>query len=563
MLSGSPGWAEFWRRNPQLIGEILGGVGLFLLGMILMTDGLKSAAGDAMKTLLGKFTGSPIRGMFSGAALTALVQSSSATTLATIGFVSAGLLTFPTALGVILGINIGTTSTGWIVSLLGLKFKISAIALPLVGVGALMRLLGKGKIGAYGTALAGFGLIFVGIDVLQAGMSELATRIDPASFPQGPFFGRLILIFIGVVMTVVMQSSSAAVATTLTALHSEAITLPQAAALVIGQNVGTTVKAVLASIGGSVAVKRTAAAHIIFNLVTAVAAYALLPLFLMGIPLLFDVTDPGSAATAIALFHTGFNVLGVMIFLPILHPFARYVMKIVPEKSLIPRATRFLDPAVAATGSVGVEAARRALVRIERDFVIALDKSVSSPNDEVPGLSDIQEGLAATREFLSRVAATTKDQSESTWKTHLSVMHALDHLDRLAEAAAETQHARWISKKEELHNRLSTVTRTLRQGLEPLEEMIAEELPVPQFKEISLKTADWRRGKRIQLLEASASGDVMPEDTLAQLEAVRWIDRLAYHSWRALRHLSPIQESDAPKNQPREENGEKEEFPAN
>lgn len=520
-----------------MIGQILGGIGLFLLGMILMTDGLKSAAGDAMKNVLGRFTGSPLRGMVSGAGLTALVQSSSATTLATIGFVSAGLLSFPAALGVIFGINIGTTSTGWIVSLLGLKFKIAAFAMPLVGIGALMRLLGPGKFGAYGTALAGFGLIFVGIDVLQVGMSDLATRIDPASFPQGPFFGRLILIVIGIVMTVVMQSSSAAVATTLTALHSEAITLPQAAALVIGQNVGTTIKAIIAAIGGSVAVKRTAVAHILFNVVTALAAFLLLPLFLWGIPQVLDVTDPGNAATAIAFFHTGFNVLGVLIFFPVLHPFANYVMRLVPEETGVLRSTRFLDPTVAATGSVGVEAARRALVRIERDLAMDLDAAARKEPYLPPSLEEVRLGLTQTRDFLGRIGSTTSEQSTDAWNAHLSVMHALDHLDRLLEAAGEEQHARRLTETEELRVHLQRVAGSLGSELAPLEETGAPDLPVERARELATETAEWRRERRLQLLAESAAGNVTPEETLAMLEAVRWIDRLAYHAWRALHHL--------------------------
>ncbi|MFP5380591.1 MAG: Na/Pi symporter, partial [Vicinamibacteria bacterium] len=178
-----------------------------------------------------------------GAGITALVQSSSATTLATIGFVSAGLLSLPNAIGVVIGANIGTTATGWLVSLLGLKLSIGKIAMPLIGVGALLRLLARERLAQAGLALAGFGVIFVGIDALQAGMAALAGRVDPAQFPVAGLAGRLLLVLLGVLMTVIMQSSSAAVATTLTALSGGAITLDQAAALVIGQNVGTTVTA--------------------------------------------------------------------------------------------------------------------------------------------------------------------------------------------------------------------------------------------------------------------------------------------------------------------------------
>jgi len=240
---------------------MLGGIGLFLLGMILMTDGLKTAAGNALRKALARFTGGPLSALLSGATLTALVQSSSATTLATIGFVSAGILTFEQAVGVVFGANLGTTSTGWLVSLLGFKVSIAAFALPMVGAGALANLLGRGRWRAAGLAVAGFGLIFVGIDQLQVGMAGLATRLDPSMLPGDNLAGRLALVGLGVLMTVVMQSSSAAVATTLAALHAGTIGLDHAAALVIGQNVGTTVTAGLAAIGASTAARRTALAH--------------------------------------------------------------------------------------------------------------------------------------------------------------------------------------------------------------------------------------------------------------------------------------------------------------
>ncbi|MBA3886586.1 MAG: Na/Pi cotransporter family protein [Acidobacteria bacterium] len=263
-----------------MIPALAGGIGLFLLGMILLTDGLKAAAGDALRRLLAHFTGGPIKALLSGAAVTAVVQSSSATTLTTIGFVSAGLLTFPQAVGVIFGANLGTTSTGWIVSLLRLKLNIGRVALPLVAVGAMMRLLTPGRTAAVGLALAGFGLIFVGIDMLQVGMAGLALRLDPGALPGGTVAGRLLLVGVGIVMTIIMQSSSAALATTLTALASGTIDLQQGAALVIGQNVLTTMTAGLAAIGASVPAKRTALAHILFNVFTGVAAFAVLPVML-------------------------------------------------------------------------------------------------------------------------------------------------------------------------------------------------------------------------------------------------------------------------------------------
>ncbi|HNP52760.1 MAG TPA: Na/Pi symporter, partial [Nitrosomonas nitrosa] len=224
-----------------LFFQLFGGIGLFLMGMVLLTDGLKAVAGDALRGALVRFTGTPYKAFVSGALVTLMVQSSTATTVTLIGFVSAGLLTFPQAVGVVLGASLGTTGTGWMVSMLGLKVSLGFYALPLVGIGALLRLLTHGRWRSSGLALAGFGLIFVGIDHLQNGMQVLAGAFDLTALPSTGVIGHLIATVIGVFMTVVMQSSSAAVATTLTALHANVINFEQAASLVIGAAIGTTI----------------------------------------------------------------------------------------------------------------------------------------------------------------------------------------------------------------------------------------------------------------------------------------------------------------------------------
>ena len=202
----------------QVIIQLMGGIGLFLLGMSLMTDSLKAMAGESLRQWLAKFTGSPFNAMLSGIGFTLVVQSSTATTLATIGFVSAGVLTFAQAMGVIIGANIGTTSTGWIVAFLGLKFSISNFALPMIGLGAIMKLLGKDRLALVGLGVAGFGLIFFGIDVLQIAMASFAERVDLSVWSNNDISTRLILVLIGIIMTILLQSSSAAVTATLAAL---------------------------------------------------------------------------------------------------------------------------------------------------------------------------------------------------------------------------------------------------------------------------------------------------------------------------------------------------------
>lgn len=219
------------------LSTLAGGIGLFLLGMVLMSDSLKALAGESLRTALSHLTGKPMKALMAGIGATVAVQSSTATTMATIGFVSAGLLSFGNAIGVIIGANIGSTSTGWIVAVLGMKFSISALAMPIIGLGALMKLLGKDRLALVGLVLCGFGLLFVGIDFLQQAMADLAQHIDLSRFAADSWGARLVLVVIGIVMTIVLQASSAALATTLAALSAGTIDFAQATSLVIGQNI--------------------------------------------------------------------------------------------------------------------------------------------------------------------------------------------------------------------------------------------------------------------------------------------------------------------------------------
>src|SRR5215831_5704058 len=264
----------------------LGGVGLFLLGMTVMTEGLKALAGSALRTVLGRAAATPLLGSFWGAVVTLLVQSSSATTMTTIGLVSAGLLTFQQGLGLVFGANVGTTGTGWLVALIGVRVSLTAAALPMIFVGALIKLLGRGRVSAGGAALAGFALVLFGLTTLQQGMGGLAERLHPSDLPAvfGPgvswwasLYGVLALIVVGLAMTAVMQSSTAAIAVTLSAYFAGAVGLDQGCALIIGQNIGTATSSAMAAIGASSTAKRLALAYVLFKLIAAVIALVLFP----------------------------------------------------------------------------------------------------------------------------------------------------------------------------------------------------------------------------------------------------------------------------------------------
>jgi phosphate:Na+ symporter len=521
---------------------ILGGIGLFLLGMVLLTDGLKTVAGNALRQVLARFVAGPWSAVASGAFITALVQSSSATTLTTIGFVSAGLITFPQAVGVVFGANIGTTSTAWLVSMLGLKFSISVVAMPAVGVGALMRLLGRDRTAALGLALAGFGLIFVGIDTLQSGMQSVAGRFELGGLRGETFVGRLLLVGIGAGMTVVMQSSSAAVATTLTALHAGAISLPQAAALTVGQNVGTTVTAALACIGGSVAAKRTAVAHILFNVITGVVAFIALGPFVALADSLADRISGGSDAVSIAAFHTAFNVLGVVLLAPWMRQFARLVARLVPERG--PVLTRRLDSSVATIAPVAIEAVRRTLGDILLDLTSTLRTLLATgPNRMTTDtLARVAEALARTRHFMGLVRSDPETTSEH--RRHLDMLHALDHIGRLHEACEDTAPPRIARGNPTLAGPIDGLLDALAQTDRWLRDHDSQ-APVSRVTAIADSLAETRRSQRDDVLRDTATRDIEPDAAVAQLEAMRWIDRLAYHVGRTVHHMADTGEHNA------------------
>jgi len=347
-----------------LMGGLAGGVGLFLLGMGLMTDGLRLAAGPALERILARSTKTRLRGLASGALVTVAVQSSSAVTVAAIGFVNAGLLSLGQALWVLFGANVGTTMTGWLVALVGMKFKIDAFALPLIGVGMLLRLTGDGsRRGALGTALAGFGVLFLGIDLLKDTFSGAAADF---ALPQWDgIVGVLAMVLVGILMTILMQASAAALVIAFSAAQSGLVSLEAAAAVVIGANVGTTVTAVLAAIGATSNAKRAAAAHILFNVLTGVVALLLLPWLLGFLGFVRELLelDSGPAAN-LALFHTAFNILGVILIWPLAGRLTDFLLRRFKSAEEDEARPRYLDKTVLAVPALALDALARELHRL-------------------------------------------------------------------------------------------------------------------------------------------------------------------------------------------------------
>lgn len=422
-----------------LLGNVAGGIGLFLLGMMLMTDGLKLAAGRALRHILSEWTRTPMRGFFSGILITSLVQASGAVTVATIGFVNAGLLGLLETVYVIFGSNVGTTMTGWLVVLVGFQVDVKAMALPLIAVGMILRLTGRGRRrGAFGVALAGFGLFFLGIDILKTTFEHLGRDFPIASWAREDFLGVLLFVGIGFVLTFLMQSSSAAIAITLTAAGGGLVPLADAAAVVIGANLGTTSTAALAVIGATANAQRVAAAHVAFNLLTGLVALVVLVPLLSGIQAALALLGEAAApATVLALFHTVFNVLGVLLMWPITRRLVTFLEQRFRRSDEDEARPRFLDKNVVGTPALALEALASELTRTGRLVRDMAKSALSSEGVPEARLAEDQRVLMrltdAVRQFT--VQAQRTDLPEELSEALPNVMRVARYYDEAAEAA--------------------------------------------------------------------------------------------------------------------------------
>jgi phosphate:Na+ symporter len=311
--------------------RVSGGLCLFLYGMKVMSDGVQQAAGDRLQQALNFMTRNRFVAVLTGFVVTTLVQSSSATTVMLVSFVNAGLLTLTQAIGVIMGANIGTTTTAWIVSLVGFNFDIASLSLPAIGIGFLVRTL-KWKHQAWGEAFLGFGFIFLGLQLLN----ESLPAVSPDSLESIGKVSRmgltaiLLSLGIGTVVTLLIHSSAASITLVITLAFRQVINYEMAAAMILGANIGTTIDAILAAIGARTAAKQTALVHVLFN----VAGSLIVLMLFRPLLMLVDIFTPGSpdgtgVAAHLAMFHSVFNIFCTLIFIPFVRQFAGLVCFII------------------------------------------------------------------------------------------------------------------------------------------------------------------------------------------------------------------------------------------
>lgn len=517
----------------------LGGLGLFLLGMVILTRGLKELAGDTIRRMIAKFTKSLLSGITTGAIVTAVLQSSSATTVTAVGFAGAGLLTLSQSLGIVFGANLGTTITGWIIVLFGFKFKLGLIAFPLILVGVILNLFAKKRIAAAGFALAGFGLIFVGIDALQGGMSGLAESVTPDSFPSDTWIGRLLLVFIGVGITLVTQSSSAGVAMALAAVSTGTISLAQASAMVIGFDVGTTFTALMATLGGSVAARRTGLAHVFYNIVTAIVAYFLLPVYIWIWNHYLNPGNDASPVFALVAFHSLFNFLGILILIPFIQQFSRLITNMIPQA--VNDQTERLEESLIQNPNVAIEASRSTLADVFQRILQLLQTILLSEIERERislELEQYRNTLETTSQYMRRINISESDQE--TLRCYQEVLLALDHIQRLTRRCLEMERlddTRNVKKLSQIVGQLAFLVTKTEQALKSLSCLFQEQ----QLEKFWLELDREQKATRRTLTESTTITGLNIETLLGQLDAYRWLIRISYHLWRVVHHLQNAQ----------------------
>ncbi|XKH02028.1 Na/Pi cotransporter family protein [Marinobacter nauticus] len=502
------------------IFQVLGGLALFMLAMEMMTNGLKNAAGSQLRHMLGHWTKTPLRGLAAGAIITGIVQHSGAVTVATIGFVNAGLLTLKHSLGVIFGSNIGTTMTGWLVSLVGFGFKIEAMALPLLAAGVGLRMISRVPRNQFlGEALAGFALFFLGLSILKTALEGAAGGFTGGGMITSDY-GLPMFLLIGLVATILTQSSSASLAIVLTAAAGGLISLHDAAAAVIGANLGSTSTAALSAIKATANARRLAVGHILFNLVTGAIALLIMPVMLWAVAQVTNLLElESNPAVSLAIFHTLFNVLGAAVMLPFTAPFARFLGRLFRSKEEDNAEPRYLDDTLITTPELAIGAVDQEMKRLIRHtrglLRVCLDREALNEAQIAPKADAIRNLNAAITDYIGRLNAE---------KMQISIVEAL---------AVSLRTCRYLAETTELAPRLLAMRRlnertefagldkTYQQYLNTLRDLVASEQPAPEVLARAEQLYQDLKNETLQLMVRHTSATGPGEQMLDTLSGIR------------------------------------------
>ena len=349
--------------------KLLGSLAMFLYGMKIMSEGLQKFAGDRLRSILTAMTTNRVTGVLTGVLITALIQSSSATTVMVVSFVNAGLLSLSQSIGVIMGANIGTTVTAWIISALGFKVDMAAMSLPLLAVGVPLLFSGKSNRKSIGEFIFGFSFLFMGLSLLKANAPDLGKNPEMLSFVQNytdmGFASVILFVLIGTVLTMIVQASAATMAITLIMCANGWISFELGAALVLGENIGTTITANLAALTGNTQSRRAAMAHLVFNIFGVIWVLCLFKPVTMGVSWfvedIMQTVDPAVAVSfKLSAFHTAFNICNVLLLIWFVKFIETTVCKLIPQKETEEEyRLRFITGGLLSTAELSIVQARK------------------------------------------------------------------------------------------------------------------------------------------------------------------------------------------------------------
>lgn len=411
----------------------LGGIALFMYGMQLMGDGLQKAAGAKLQKILEAMTGVLAMGILLGAVVTAVLQASGATTVMTVGLVNAGLLTLKQGFGIIMGANIGTTMTAQLIA-----FKLSDYITILIFIGFLMQLLARKSRTKYlGQVMLGFGILMLGMDMMGKAVMPLRNYPGFVHFIEVFSSNPLLGIGIGMIMTVLIQSSSATIGILIAMAGQGLIPLEGAIPVLLGDNIGTCITAVLASLRANLTAKRVAAAHVMFNVIGSIIFVIFMPFF---IKFVLIVSPDGDIARQIANAHSAFNILNTLLFMPFVNPFIKLVEKIVPGNAeIISMRPVYLDKNMLNTPSIAISLAVKEVVRMgelaRKDVRLGMEAIQSFDANKVKYVLEHEPVVDALErditDYLTQMSSA--EMSESLTTRHTGLLHACTDIERIGD----------------------------------------------------------------------------------------------------------------------------------
>lgn len=446
------------------IFSLLGSLGLFLYGMKIMSEGLEKFAGDRLRNILAAMTKNRVMGVLTGISVTALIQSSSATTVMVISFVNAGLMTLTQAIGVIMGANVGTTVTAWIISAIGFKVNIAAFALPLLAIGIPLVFSGNSQRKSIGEFVFGFSFLFMGLSFLQESAENLqvgnAVALMLAKVADGGFFTIILFVIVGALVTMLVQASAATMAITLMLfdMNIPGFGLEQAAALAMGQNIGTTITAFIASLTGNTQARRAALAHMFFNVFGVIIVLFIFYPFCDAITWFVSnvLGTPDNDMFKLSAFHTAFNVFNTLILIWFVKQIEQFVCKVLPQKEEKeePRL-RFITGGLLSTAELSIIQARNEIgVMAERccRMTDMVRKALSAKKDnEFENLYNrIEHYEQITDNMETEIADYLRKVSEGRLSayTKMHIAQMLREVDELESVGDSMYHlARTLSRK--------------------------------------------------------------------------------------------------------------------